>query len=105
MKTFVAIIIASLSINAQAGYGVNMMEDCAQAHESIVGTVNYYNDDTIKAGMIYPAVYKTNDPDDESKLGISYLKQLAKLYWANVITDSQVEIAIDCQALKPEEIN
>lgn len=104
MKTFIAIIITSVSFNVQAGYGVNMMEDCAQAHESIVDKVDYYNESTIKAGLIYPAVYKANNPDEESKLGINYLKQLAKLYWDNTLTDSQVEIAEDCQALKPEEI-
>ena len=104
MKKFIVIIIASFSFNVQAGYGVNIMEDCAQAHESIVDKVDYYNESTIKVGLIYPAVYKTDSSDEQSKLGLSYLKQLAKLYWDNTITDSQVEIAIDCQALKPEEI-
>ncbi|MDB4461692.1 hypothetical protein N9043_01930 [bacterium] len=114
MKTLLKVALVSVLLSSTAVlsentkpvyYGINMGEDCVQAHPSIRDTENWYNTENIVNGLIYGAVFKTNDPEEAAYMSIHELKHAANKYYANIDeSKGDSEVAIECQALQSADI-
>ena len=100
-----ALLLASLSANADLYVGADYSEDCAQPDISIANVKGYYNDENIEKGLIHPAIYVTRNPDENRAFSIDEITVLVHNYWKNVVTKQDYEYAINCGGLRVEDLS
>lgn len=84
-------------------YAIDSFEDCVSIDDDLRDVKDWYNQDNIDAGKVYPMVYLTTDEDKAAPPDLDFAR-IAHDYWGHIKTDMDIQNAEDCGAVSESAI-